>query len=416
MNLKNKKALVWDRGLYTYLAQKLGESFGEVWYYLPQSDPYPKSPTAQIGVGLAELTRVYDFWKYVDLADVIVFFDCYDGKLQQYLREKGYRVFGSGLSEKIELDKVLFLQTLEEVGLPVPHTYRAEGVDDLLQYLEKSKGEKWLKASYYRGDFETKKYRGMAHLEPWLDDLRKRIGQRIKDIEILVQDPIESVCEIGYDGFCIDGQFTENSMSGYEIKDKGLIARVHKETPPILAYVNGKMSPVFKKYGYRGHYSSEIRITSKGVPYFIDPTCRAPSPPSELLCELYENYAEVVWLISNGEVPVLKPKAVFGAELILSSPWHEQNELCVEIPKELISNVKLKNHTKRGNVFYCIPNDNHGIFGAVITHGKSVKDVTSKILDIAKELKVDELDYETSTFTEAEKECCSGEKFGISYK
>ncbi len=415
MSLKNKKALVWDRGLYTYLAQKLGESFGEVFYYLPQSDPYPKSLHSQIGVGLPEISRVYDFWKYVDEVDMIVFFDCYDGKLQQFLRDKGYRVFGSGLSEKIELDKVLLLQTLEDVGLPVPNTYRAEGLEDLLQYLEKSKGDKWLKASYYRGDFETVKYHGMPHFEPWLDDLRKKIGQRIKDIEILVQDPIEAACEVGYDGFCIDGEYTENCCVGYEVKDKGLVAKVFRNTPSILEHVNRKISPVFKKYGYRGHFSSEIRITEKGIPYFIDPTCRAPSPPSELLCELYENYAEAIWDISGGVVPILKSKGVYGAELILSSPWHERNELCVEISKELIPNVKLKNHTKRSDVFYCIPNENGGIFGAVIAYGSTIKEATQKVLNVVKDIKADELDYESSTFDKAEEQYQSGERFGIKF-
>lgn len=415
MRLSNKKVLVWDRGLYIYLAQKLGESFSEVFYYMPQADPYPKSTTSLIGCGLDEIERVYDFWKYVDKVDLIVFFDCYDGKLQNWLRSKGYRIFGSGLSEKLELNKTLFLDTLEEVGLPIPKTYRAKGFEDLVEYLCGCEGEKWLKASYYRGDFETHKFRSMAHIEPWLDNLRKLIGQRAKDIEILVQDPIKSACEVGYDGFCIDGQYTSNCIVGYEIKDQGLVAKVFKETPTILAEVNNAMSPIYKKFGYRGHYSSEIRITKGGLPYFIDPTCRAPSPPSELMCELYENYAEAIWTIAEGKVPELEPKAVYGAELVLSSLWHRTNELCVEFPKELHANIKLKNQMKRDGSFYCIPNDNDGGFGAVIAYGSSVKEVTEKVSQIAKEVNADEVEDFAAAWDAAIEQIKSGEKFGIKF-
>lgn len=417
IDLKNKKVLVWDRGLYPFLAQKLGESFGKVYYYMPQSDPYPKSLKTQIGIGLPEIERVYNFWEYVDKVDCIVFFDCYDGDFQHWLRQKGYKVFGSGKSEIMEMDKVMFLEELESVGLPIPETWLAQGLDDLENHLKKLKGTHWLKTlSYYRGDFETKKFRNMKQITPWLRHVENEIGGRSKDLEVLIQSPIDAACEAGYDGFCIDGKFTSNCLVGYEIKDAGLVCKVFEETPKILSYVNDKMSPIFKKYGYRGHYSTEIRITDGGIPFFIDPTCRAPSPPAELMCELYENYAEAVWLIANGIVPELKPKAMYGAEIILTSPCYGEGlELCVEFPKEIAPFVKLKNHRKDGNSFYCIPNDNGAFFGAVVAYGNSVEQATKKALSYIEMIEADELTYDKRVFDEANKQIQSGNKFGMRY-
>jgi hypothetical protein len=415
VSLKDKKCLVFDKGLYTFLGQKLGESFGKVYYYLPIAEPYPNSPKKAIGAGLDEMERVYDFWKYLDKVDMVAFFDCYEGGLQHWLRGKGYRVFGAGHSEKMELDKTFFLETMDSAGLPVPRTYRADGLDDLVKHLD-GKGEKWLKTSYYRGDFETHKYPGrMKPFQPWLTDLRSRIGERADDIEILVQDPIKSEAEAGYDGFCVDGAYTGNCLVGYEVKDKGLVAKVFKEPPEIIKCVNDCLSGVYQKLGYRGHYSTEIRITKDGTPYFIDPTCRAPSPPSELMCEIYGNYAEAVWQIAGGEVPELEPLAPYGAEVILTSEWHDKHELFVEIPKDVRQWVKIKNQTKKRGDFCCVPNGNGGFFGAVVALGNTMKEACDKAMDILKEVEADELDYESDVFAKAGEAVKAGEQFGIKF-
>ena len=63
---------------------------------------------------------------------MIAFFDTNYGDLAHYLRKHGYRVFGSGKGEDIELDKIGFLDILEKLQLPIAKTYLAEGVDDAL--------------------------------------------------------------------------------------------------------------------------------------------------------------------------------------------------------------------------------------------------------------------------------------------
>ena len=414
IDLSNKTFLVSDKGLYLYLARKLGEKAKKVYYYMQDSNPYLDSPVGIIGQGFEEIERVYSFKKYADKSDYLCFFDLYDGKDQAELRKEGRNVFGNGTAELLELDRIFFLDTLEELGLPIPRTYRADGTDDLEEYL-KGKEDKWLKTSFYRGDFETYHYTTWKRFQSFLSDLKSRIGIRARDIEILAQNPIEAACEIGWDGFSIDDQYTETNLCGYEIKDDGYLAKVFKKTPDILAKINKKIAPFHEKHNCRGHFSSELRITKNGTAYFTDATERGPSPPSELMCEMIENYPEAVAGIAEGQVPELDYKEEYGAEIILKSPWLEKHQLCVEFPADLEPFIKLKNVTKKNGAYYCIPNKNAGFFGAAIGFGSSVKAAIANVLDVAKEIGADELKIDKAIFNEAMEEVETGKNFGVDF-
>ncbi len=86
-DLSTKTVIVYARGgLYLYCAEKLAEKFGKVMYFLADSDAYPTSQKHTIGAGLPKVKRIHDFWKHIDEADMVAFFDCYDGQLQSWLR------------------------------------------------------------------------------------------------------------------------------------------------------------------------------------------------------------------------------------------------------------------------------------------------------------------------------------------
>lgn len=414
--LNTKTAIVYDRGgLYLYCAEKLAEKYKKVYYFLADSDAYPSSKKHTIGAGLAKVERIYDLWEHLDKADIVYQFDCYDGSLGHYLSNHNIPVFSSKLGEKVEIDKIYFLELLEKLELPCPETQLCEGMDELKEYLEKHDGETlWLK-NLHRGDFETKKFRSMAQIKPFLDDLRKRIGTASDTMEVLVQSKIDSVCEAGYDGFQVDGQFTNNCIIGYEAKDAGFVGKIFSETPEILKHINDAFSDTFKELGYRGNYSTEVRITKDGVPYFIDPTCRVPSPPGELMVELYENWAEATWEIAHGILPTLKPIAKFGAEIILTSDWYNEHELHVTFPKKYKQNVKLKNHTVRDGEYYCVPNENGAFFGAVVAWGDTMREAISNVKKIAKEVEADELKYDDGIFDSIQESVNAGKAFGLGF-
>jgi hypothetical protein len=409
----NKTAIVYDRGERLSLASKLGEKLKKVWYYRPESSSYPMSLQDQIGRGLETVEKINNFLSYIDKADYLIYFDVYDGEDQDFYRQKGYTVFGGGLSSKLELDKILFLDILEKYDLPIPETYLAKGMDPMMTYLE-GKKDKFIKSVRYRGDFETYHFINMKRAESWFNDLRDKVGRNSKTIEALIQELVKSACEPGYDGFNINGACPNNSLVGYEDKDKLILSRVFPETPEVLASINDALAPFFKGKGMRGHWTIESRITDEGVVYPLDPTIRSPSPSGELMCEIYDNYTEAVLEIAEGKVPELEPNAEYAAEIILKSQWHKEHELCVEFPKEIERWVKLKNYTVRNGTHYCIPNGGQEFFGAVIGLGKTPEEAKKKAIEHAEQIGADELQFDCD-FSKVEEGIKEGKKFGIDF-
>lgn len=790
-DLSTKTVIVYDRGgLYLYCAEKLAEKFGKVMYFLADADAYPTSQKYTIGEGLTKIKRVHDFWKHIDEADLICFFDCYDGELQHWLRSKGYVVYGTGRGEQVEIDKIKFLELLEELGLPCPKTYLAEGMEDLKKYLEAHDGETLFLKNLHRGDFEcfdgatqiltdqgwryfkdisvgdlvltrdmesgvayytptvsvfssvysgsmyhiknakidllvtpdhkffhwtqarskkwkyasikeiisgwkaggtsfkiprnfkwvgeevadklivntypdrvkprfggddyiidmdawlefcgwfasegclniirnsedgkcryrvilsqdkksnpakyarieraiqalglnyqyettigfsiynkplwddlrsfyksgdcpvcgkphcahikqvpqyikelaprqielflasfllgdgyisktaygeekrygssshtlvgdiqellfragktgnmhtrerkgmqreykgkvfnyntdeyyvseglpadititnkmvskvqyegmiydvtvephhsifvkrndkccwsgnSRKFTSLAQSRPFLDDLKKRLGSAADTLEVLVQHKIDAVCEAGIDTFCVDGEEPDKCIIGYEIKDTCFVAKVFDSAPPILKIINDKFAPIMKKLGCRGNYSTEIRITKDGQPYYIDASMRVPSPPGELICEIYENWATAVWKIAHGEIPELKPVAKYGAEVILTSNWYDCHELHVKFPPKYAQNIKLKNHTRRDGEYYCVPNGNGEFFGAAVAWGDTLEEAIKKVTEVVESIEADEFKADCSCFKDAHEQIIAGEKFGVKY-
>jgi len=421
VDISMKSLLFIDRGgLYVWMAQELGKAYRHVWYHLLDSSPYKQSNLSDIGTGLPEIQRVDELESYLDRADIVYFPDIYDGKRQHWLRESGHRVFGSGRSDVIELDKIGFLDRLEQVGLPVPETELVHGAEELCLFLRNRKPSDWWIKPLYRGDGETRKFTGMKHLRNWIEqDLVPRIGKRAETVPFLVQAKIESKTEPGWDGMQVDGQYT-SCCAGYEVKDQGLVTRVfgRDETPEILDHVNQAMAPFFKELGIRGHYSTEIRVTEDGEPYFIDPTCRIPSPAGELFPRLYKNYPEAVWQVACGLVPQLEPAAKYGAEVVLVSPFADKHEICVEFPGELSGHIMLKSHCKRDGAYYCIPGQpgTSGYFCCVVTWGDDWRECGKEAMEIVKEIVTEEIEYEEGLFDEAEKAIEGGKQYaGIEF-
>lgn len=422
MGTEKDKVLFYDRGDHLYVAEKLAEKVGNLWCYIPILGTTPYMKDDQMGEGLDGVERVDDFWKYVDKADYIVSVGCYDEELFDWLNKKGYPCFSTMKSAEIENNRMLFLDILQELGMPIAETTLCDGLDDLVEFLT-GKEDMWLKIPYTRGDFNTKHYTNMIQFKNWLKVFSARIGQRASDvIKVLAQRTIKADCESGWDGFNVNGICTKFGTSGFEEKDKWYIAKVMEEPPDILKNINDKFSPIFKKYGCQGEYHSEVRIEADGTANFTDITLRAGSPNGEMLCEGYSNYAECIKAIAHGEVPIPKPKSkedgdtddfIYGAEVILTSDFNEKETLCVQFPKEAASYIKLKNHYKQGDAYYCLPNDNDGFFGAALGFGKSPDEAAKKANEIAEQVICDDLDYTPISIDRMNEFIAGGRKHGI---
>jgi hypothetical protein len=421
MNLKNKSILIVDTGLATHMAQVMARSFGKVFYFIPDSDAYPETDRDEIGCGIPSVERVHDIYEHIHVdpaerdVDLFFFTDTGFSGLQNLLLEMGYNVAGSLYSDLMELDKDKFYRTLAKIGLPVAPTTKIVGVANLRKHLQKHT-EVVVKISKHRGLTETRKVCDYGDAEPWLDDMEANLGMKKDDQIFLVQEMIESECETGMDSLCLDGQHPDNSMMGIEAKDAGYFGCVVKKYPAIIQDINDKMAPIYKKLGYQGMHSNELRITKDGVAYSIDETCRMPSPPGELFFEMYEdnNFAQAIWDLGEGTMPTLKPKAKYGAEIILTSEWYGKGHwLKVSFPKEIEQFVKLKNFCIRDGEYWVIPNDNDGYIGAVVAIGDDPDKVMALCLEYAEQVKGYKVVYSHDVFCDIKESCEAAAKHGI---
>jgi hypothetical protein len=232
----------------------------------------------------------------------------------------------------------------------------------------------------------------------------------------LVQDGIKKVvCEPGWDGLSVNGQFIQNGLVGYEIKDKLLIGRVMPECPQALRSINDAMSPILKEMGCAGHWSTEIKITKDGKLFFLDPTLRVPSPPGEAFNVIYKNYPQACSDVAHGRLPSMKYDKRYFVEIMLYSSIYEEEQICVEFPEELKDNIKLKNHTKSkdkdGEYYTVIPNDNGGYFGGVVATGDSIEEAEKSCLEIIGQITAEGIEYSTDGLCKAKEAIEAGKEW-----
>jgi len=420
IDLSTKEAIVFDRGgLYTYWAQKHGEYYGKLHYYMPDSSAYPESPRAHIGKGLQEIRRINDeqFFKLLKKdKQIILFPDCYNGADQNFFRSLGHDVFGGGVAEKLEYNKKLFLAALASCGLFVPKTIHITGLDELIAHLD-GKGEKWIKP-LFRGDFETRKYDNMEQFRSWIDqEIRPKLAGTSKVFQALVQDPFPSECEIGYDGELIDDEYCEDHLQGIEEKDAFLVSIFKRKIAERSRKMLYAFLPELLKYGaYRGALSTEQR-ESENKTAFVDLTARIGSPPGELQCEQIKDYPKGVYQVARGIIPKKDANGLFGAEIILTSEWYCSHELTVQFPKEFTQNVKLKCHYKDGNAYKCVPNGNGAFFGAVVAWGSKWQDACEKAVEIAKSVNAEGYSFKDNpaSFDNISRSMEAAKKYGYDF-
>lgn len=413
MNLKNKKVLVVDHGLFHCLAERLSRDFGEVYYYAQWESSFPVPDKALIGDGIPGLTRVDKWQDYIDEVDLICFFDIYNGPDQARLRKQGYRVFGSARGEVLELDRIGFREILAEEGLPVPKYNVITGLDGengLREYLRPRK-DKWIKISKFRGIQETFHYHNYLRSRPLIDSMAFKTGPYQDMIKVIVEDPLKGI-EVAADWF-FSGKHLPIGMWGYENKDSGYIgkASTYEKLPEPIRDVTENLTGVMKKLDVRCMVSLETRVTPAGTPYCTDPCMRGPSPPAELMAEMYENFSEVVWAVAGGEEVEPKMAAKYGAEVLLKSDWARENPLPLDFPKSKF--IKFRNLTKIDGQFYHLSGDKETLIGAAIGMGDSLEEAQSNALEAAAEVKGEDITYDETVFDEFEEVLATAKKSGL---
>lgn len=417
-DLSDKTALVYDRGSFMKVAERLGRDFKKVYYFNPcHKSTYPKFTEAQIGQGLKSenVEWIQDLWDVNP--DIYVFPDTYDGDLQLHLRSLGKRVFGSGKCEELELLRCETLEYMAELGLPIPEYEEIEGLDNLRDYLKENK-DVYVKCDRYRGEFETFHSKNYKLSEPLLDKLEAALGPSKNLMCFSVFEPIDGV-EVAYDGYCIDGQYPNKAMCGIEIKDTGYIGHVkdYNKLYKEVLNINGVIAPTLKINQYRNFISPEMRVDSKGVGYIQDFCMRQPSPVSECYYELLKNFSEIVWEGADGVLIEPEFAAEYAMTLVISSDWAKENWQAVYFPKEINKWVKLRSYTIIDGTYYIVPNilDKNDCIGVVVAIGNSLEDCAKKINGYAEEIKGYRVNIPCATVEKMQKEIEKSESIGMKF-
>jgi len=370
---------VVDTGIFIHVARRLARDFKKVYYWSPWEISFPKLKDSIIGDGYEDIEACESIESVKDECDLFVFPDIGYSDLQQELVRSGKAVWGCRGADELEALRGKFLDVLKTTNLPVPKFKKVKGITNLKLFISE-KTNQFIKVSTYRGDFETFHFRSISEDEGVLDKWAVTLGPLKEMIHFFVFEPIDSIIEDGIDTWCIDGQWPETIIHGVECKDSAYIGTFQKfsDTPKEIRVINEEFGPVLARYGYRGAFSTEGRITEAGETFFIDPTCRFPSPPSQCMMEMIGNFGDVVWGGANGIMVEPEQKHKFGAQAIFKVDRSEWGVF--EIPDKLDPWVKISFSCKvNGRI--CVPPDDAGVeeIGWVVGCGDTMEEAIAKL-------------------------------------
>jgi hypothetical protein len=414
-NLKTKTAMCVDNGLFLEVAKTLSKSFKEVLYFMPWISAFPKSNQYIVGHGVEGITRVEYFWDHFEDVDIFIFPDVYFGDLQEYLVSIGKTVWGGRKGEEMELYRDKMKDYMKSVGLYVTPFKVIKGVTALRDYL-KEHDNVYVKINLLRGNFETFHSENYELSEPKLDEIEYNLGAMKTIQDFIVEDAYDDAVEAGTDTFTIDGKYPNKLLQGVEIKDLGYMCRVseYDKISKQITGFNDEMVDAFKGYGYRGFFSTEVRISKDKKPYMLDMCSRCGSPPSELYQLMYRNLAEIIWYGAKGYVIDPITEFEYGVEVLIHSSWADKNWQAISFPKKYRDNIKLRNACVIDGKYYCVP-QTVGLaeIGAIVAESDTLQGAIDKVKEIAETVKGYYIEIKLESIDKAIEEFKKLEEFGI---
>ena len=406
----DQRVLIIDNvgGNYVPIAISLSKYFRSVSYHAINQSPYPLLTNDVIGVGYKEIQVLDELWNRLDEFDLFILCDSYLNDYGDRLRKLGKLVFGGTEAEQLESDRFLFNDELQSVGLPTIPSKKIQGITNLINYL-KGVEDKWIKISFYRGIGETWHHINYNLSKIILDEYVADLGPTGEMVEFLVQDNLESIGEIGSDGWTVNGKFPSKAIWGLEVKDCGYVCKTDSYglMPSPIRITNDKFGPILQKYNHTGFFSTEIRYTEDGKSYFTDACVRAGSPSSNCMMELISNWDKILPAAANGQVvdPIFKAK--YAVEIILKSSQCTHGYLPISFPAEYKDNIKLKGSFIIDGNYYVIPFNKSGYdmteFGSVVVIGDNLQKIMNEALEIASSINGIDICYNADALNQAMK-------------
>lgn len=408
--------MIFDYGNFCYVSETFAKSFKKVYLYIPYEEGFPKYNKYVMGSGLKNVEKVKSPWPYYEEVDLWYFADLYQGEFQDWLRNQGKAVFGAGRGEDMELLRDSMKRRQESLGMDVNDYTVVHGLDNLEDHLREN-DNRYVKTNVLRGGMETWHHDNITLSQPLLDELNHSLGV-FKDQQVfVVETPIDAVVEYGYDSFVGDDGYTSKVMFGIEVKDAGYacVFTDYDRLPIPLKDINKKLLSSFQNYGYRGWFSSEIRALSRDKGILLDMTCRNGEPPTSLAVEFLEDYGLYCWQIAIGEMPILRSKAKYGAQIIIKSDWARSDPQAIYFPSHYKDYVKIKNLVVQDGVHYYVPIPAQEMeeIGAILGMGNTLKEAIDMAKKIAKEVKGYSISCNGDALDQASEEIKKLSKIGV---
>lgn len=425
VDLSKKKALVYGYGIFdVFLAQTLAQDYGEVFLFVPWMGPWPTPDYQDIGRGIPGITRVLS---YEDTKAIVkegrgtfYFFDVGDGDKQRELRKEGCYVFGTGDSERLEIDRYYFKEILKQQGLPyAPYMPPVYGIDALSEIIRKE-DDLWIKMDVnVRGIKETFHHIDWKSSVNEIDEMAHRLGYKRDTTKFMIETPVEKDgVEIGDDSFRLHGESLEYSLYGIELKGDGYVCKpMRKETlPKPIRTVNEAMLPVYRQYNINGAMSSEVRYGPEmKKPVYIDACQRMGNPPAASISEIYKNFSAIAEGIARGVAVEQEFKAKYAAELSVDALNADTESIPMDYnPDKDFHKIKLRRATCEAGQYYNIPfRDKAPTVVKAVGLGNTLEEAEANCLEAAENFKCKGKTYNKNTFNDLNEEIKKCAALGI---
>jgi len=361
-------------GLFCIHAEALADGGKNKVYYWTQYNY--KYRDFAIGKDFGHLEKILYFDEYISKADCIVDFDVRGndqiGEIRDRQPERS--TFGSGWGCKLEDDRLMLKEFVKSWGLPMQPYKKITGMTALREYL-KANPKKYVKLNIFREDMESFYAPDYDTVELKLDEISGNLGAHKETYDFVLEDPIETDVEIGFDGFFNGVDYSRPFLYGYELHKNLYIGKVSSVMPAPLEETMQAFKPLLQKLDYRGAISTEEKIVSMEKHYLLDFCARLASPFTAGYTEWIRNWPMFVYGVGlkQNVAPDFGTKYVGAFALKSSEALDMGVKINIKDPKKVKMIMPYGN--KKGN--YAISGEDH--VAVVIASGDSVQEVLEQI-------------------------------------
>lgn len=375
-------------------ARRLGQEGHKVFYFCPWQSAYSKFDDFAPGVGVPEIEKVTDWADHIDAVDCTVFPDVGMGGLADWLRHKGFVVFGAGRGEEMEQDRVLSTKVMEKYGIKYPKTHSAVGVDNALDVVKNLVGQKnetnqnatgncFVKFNIFRGTIDSFPVGSLEEAEYMFNKVRGSLGPYAKSIPISIQETVKGI-ESGADLFFNGQEFLMPGMWGFE--DGGNYVGHITDDMGIFKNDLDRAAKYLRSVNYRGAFSFECMYDGKDC-HWIDWTCRFPMPLGLLYSSFIDNLAYFVVNVATGQAQNTPlPMGEYLACMQLKS----ENAIDEYLQLRGGKNTKFMRYMMQDGKSYAVPGIS--LLGICCARGESFAECERQIQKEAEELNIFFLD------------------------